>query len=266
LNKIQWIGMYDQLTVTRQNGCFELPVTLCTLNVQSITGLIILTAIGISANARKASRGKSRCGSIVLLVLARFPSMLRSLWWGQQRRRRGPQPLRPTKASNLLPVLPEQQYPVVGGCHHGKKVPGSVDSLPLCESITSSSSSSSAFSVPGLEAPEQPSIEHIRNTTTMFCASRVLTTMVEMHLFTELSHCSTGLTHAEMVQLLCLHEDLRPDFLDTLVSLQILVRTGHGDRGTMENATDKAPIRSVEPVEPVAQPCLYWQRSEESSS
>jgi Dimerisation domain len=88
-----------------------------------------------------------------------------------------------------------------------------------------------------LKLPES-SIEHIRNTTIMFWTSRVLTTMVEMDLFTELSACPRGLKHAEIVDLLFLHEDLRPDVLDTLVSLKILVRTGHGASARYANSSE----------------------------
>jgi Dimerisation domain len=109
----------------------------------------------------------------------------------------------------------------------------------LRESSLTMSSSSTLSLEQGAEQPPEPSIEHIRNTTIIFWASRVLTTMVEMDLFTERSHHHPqGMTHAEIVQLLCLHEDLRPDFLDTLVSKQILVRTGHGSSALYTNSDE----------------------------
>jgi hypothetical protein len=41
-----------------------------------------------------------------------------------------------------------------------------------------------------------------------------------------------------MVDLLFLHEDLRPDVFDTLVSLKILVRTGHGESARYDNSSE----------------------------
>jgi O-methyltransferase domain/Dimerisation domain len=142
---------------------------------------------------------------------------------------------RRTKAATTTTPALSEQHPV----SRSKNAKANIcigAAASLRESLTQSSSSMLSWEQ-GMEPPE-PSIEHIRNTTVIFWVSRVLTTMVKMDLFTELSTRSQGMQHAEIVQLLCLHEDLRPDVLDTLVSKQILVRTGHGPTALYNNSNE----------------------------
>jgi Dimerisation domain len=123
-------------------------------------------------------------------------------------------------------TLPEQ-FPTAS--RHAKRV---------VSAATTSLRGLPSTSTPALPNVPEASIEHIRNTTVVFRASHVLTARVEMDLFTELAACPRGLKHAQIVELLFLHKDLRPEVLDTLVSLQILVRTGHGAAAHYTNSKE----------------------------
>jgi cyclopropane fatty-acyl-phospholipid synthase-like methyltransferase len=160
------------------------------------------------------------------LLQVSFSKMVRFLW--RQCRGVRPDKAAAATATATATALPEQ-HPAAS---RSAKVGAAATSLRKSSSVRTTTASSLKLQV------SEPSIEHIRNTTVMFWASRVLTSMVEMDLFTELSACPRGLKHAQIVDLLFLHEDLRPDVLDTLVSLKILVRTGHGASARYTNSNE----------------------------
>jgi ubiquinone/menaquinone biosynthesis C-methylase UbiE len=62
----------------------------------------------------------------------------------------------------------------------------------------------------------------------LFWKSRIFLTSVEIDIYTELSLEPSGLTHGSLIDRLSLHERLRPDFFDALVSLHVLDRIGNG--------------------------------------
>jgi cyclopropane fatty-acyl-phospholipid synthase-like methyltransferase len=62
----------------------------------------------------------------------------------------------------------------------------------------------------------------------LFWKSRIFLASVEIGIYTELSLEPSGLTHGSLIDRLSLHERLRPDFFDALVSLHVLDRIGNG--------------------------------------
>jgi len=88
-------------------------------------------------------------------------------------------------------------------------------------------------------APEHgPSPEQILQIGLGFWASKTLLSAVELELFSVLS--GTGLTGGEIARKLDLHERSRFDFLDALVALGLLERTGNGPGAVYSNTADTA--------------------------
>jgi len=69
-----------------------------------------------------------------------------------------------------------------------------------------------------------------------FWASKTLLTAVKMELFTELA--VKPMTGSEVKQRLCLHDRSLYDFLDTLVALGFLQKTGNKETATYSNSAD----------------------------
>nr|MBA2336668.1 hypothetical protein [Acidimicrobiia bacterium] len=83
-----------------------------------------------------------------------------------------------------------------------------------------------------------PNPEQILRVGMGFWASKALLSAVELELFTVLS--DTGLTGDEIAGKLELHERSRFDFLDALVALGVLQRTGSGPDAVYSNTPDTA--------------------------
>lgn len=83
-----------------------------------------------------------------------------------------------------------------------------------------------------------PSPSSILQTAFGFWGSKVLLTAVDFGLFTILGN--RHLTGAELGKELCLHPRATPDFLDALVAMKFLDRTGDGPQATYLNTPEAA--------------------------
>jgi predicted O-methyltransferase YrrM len=85
---------------------------------------------------------------------------------------------------------------------------------------------------------EQVDPSHIMQVGMGFWASKTVLSAVELELFTQLG--AGALSGEEIRELLGLHPRATYDFLDTLVALGFLQRTGDGEDGRYENTADGA--------------------------